>query len=174
MIRVFIKWYSYITTGILIVTAVNFAISSEGPIPEYTLWKVLLSGLLTTIVTMLFYRLGEPDSIIKMWCRILLHYLSLSAVMILCGYWFGWLDLNVAGIAMMLVSVGGVYFLAFSAHYIVDLKQTKKLNEKLKEKYSDEERPVNHNIEISEKQIESNQVKDAKESLAETRSKYGL
>lgn len=128
--RDFIKWFQYITIGVLIICAANFALSGTDTIPMMTLWQILLSGFLTTLITMLFYS-GKRVTYIK--CGI--HYVILCGVMIPCGYWFGWLSFNVAGICMMLLSVAGVYLLAFVAYYLIDLKQAKKINQRLKEKY---------------------------------------
>ena len=47
IISSFIKWYFYITTGILFVCAINMTLSREENIPSDTLWKILLSGFLT-------------------------------------------------------------------------------------------------------------------------------
>ncbi|MDE5908637.1 MAG: DUF3021 domain-containing protein [Lachnospiraceae bacterium] len=132
--RDFIKWFSYITAGILVVCAVNFTLVGSGMIPTITLWQILLSGGLTTLVTMLLYpRANGKKSVVFVGC--LLHYAVLCGVMIACGYWFQWLSLDAEGIVMMCLSVAGVYLLAFTAYYIVDLKQAEKINQRLKEKY---------------------------------------
>lgn len=54
MLSLFVKFFIYITTVILIVCAINFQISGQNLIPMETLWRILLSGFLTIIVTMLF------------------------------------------------------------------------------------------------------------------------
>ena len=88
IISSFIKWYFYITTGILFVCAINMTLSREENIPSDTLWKILLSGFLTTVVTM-FFLFRESDSKFVMGYRMILHYLALGIVMILSGRWFG-------------------------------------------------------------------------------------
>lgn len=40
---------------------------------------------------------------------------------------------------MMLAAVAVVYLLTFMAHYVIDIKQAEKINQKLKEKYGDKE-----------------------------------
>lgn len=40
---------------------------------------------------------------------------------------------------MMLAAVAVVYLLTFMAHYVIDIKQAAKINQKLKEKYGDKE-----------------------------------
>ena len=139
IISSFIKWYFYITTGILFVCATNITLSREENIPSNTLWKVLLSGFLTTAVTIGFL-LRESDSKFVMIYRMILHYLALSIVMILSGRWFGWLEFDISGIVMMLLSVAVVYFLTSFAYYILDRKEAQEINQKLNEKYHDDGR----------------------------------
>ena len=93
VLKDFVKWFLYITMGILIVCAVNFQIADAESIPKETLWQILLSGFLTTGITVLLYpRNGSNKS--TFWVEILAHYLALCIIMILCGYWFGWLDFD--------------------------------------------------------------------------------
>lgn len=133
----FIKWYFYITTGILFVCAINITLSREASIPSHTLWKILLSGFLTTVVTM-FFLFRESDSKFVMIYRMILHYLALSIVMILSGRWFGWLEFDISGIVIMLLSVAGIYLLTFFVYYILDRKEALEINQKLNEKYHDD------------------------------------
>lgn len=133
-----VKWFMYITTGILIVVAINVAVVGEQTISVNTLWNILLSGFLTTVVTMLLYP-REENRKSTVFIKCFLHYLALCIVMVICGKWFGWINLNLAGILLMAVSVAVVYGLAFLSYYIVDVRQADEINRRLKEKYSDEE-----------------------------------
>lgn len=134
----FIKWYIYITISILAVCTVIFNILSDGTIPAATLWQILLSGFLTTVVTVLLTS-GEWNKISTVIIRVILHYISLCIVMVLCGKGFGWLSFDFNGIALMAGAVAVVYVLSFGVYYIIDLKQADEINQRLKEKYSDEE-----------------------------------
>lgn len=134
----YIKWFMYITTSILIVCTVIFGLYNEESIPGETLWQILLSGFLTTLVTVIF-RIGEGKGGAADIFRYVLHYILLCVVMIVCGNWFGWLKLDFAGIGMMLGAVAVVYLLTFLAYYFIDLKQANDINKKLKDKYGDEE-----------------------------------
>lgn len=136
MIKDFIRWFLYITTGILIVCAVNFGITDGDQIPKDTLWQILLSGFLTTGVTMLLYPRDENKKS-AVFVRCFIHYAMLCVVMILCGQWFGWMDFDFGGIVMMSISVASVYLLSFTVYYIIDLKRAEEINRKLKEKYGD-------------------------------------
>ena len=134
----YIKWYLYITAGILLVTAIAFTSYGVDSLPAATLWQIMGSGLLTTFVTVLM-AFKETRSKTATIVKHVLHYLALCAVMVVCGNWFGWMNLDLGGIVFMAVTVAVVYVLAFSVYYIIDLKQAKDINEVLKEKYGDEE-----------------------------------
>lgn len=138
ILSLFIKFFLYITTGILIVCTINYQISGNNLIPVETLWRILLSGFLTTVVTMLFFpkeNKGKSTTFIQYF----IHYGILCIVMMICGHWFGWMNFNLAGIIMMLVSVAIVYLLTFFSYYLLDLRQANEINQKLKEKYGHEE-----------------------------------
>ena len=134
----FIKWFLYITTCILIVVAANIIISGKDMIPADTLWQILLSGFLTTLVTILLWA-KEPGNIRSGIIRMLVHYIALCAVMIVCGRWFDWMNLSPAGIIMMLISVAVVYALVVLADYWTGRKLADEINQKLKGRYRDGE-----------------------------------
>lgn len=133
----FIRWFLYITTGILFVCAVNMQSVGNEMIPLRTLWEILFSGVLTTLLTVLLVP-REGDRGGMTYIKVFLHYTVLCVVMIVCGNRFGWVDWNVRDIIMMLVSVFAVYLLAFWAYYITNMKQANEINKRLKEKYEDE------------------------------------
>ena len=134
----FIRWFFYITTCVLFVCAANIQISGDETVSTITLWQILLSGFFTSLVTVLL-RPREQDSIRVSVMRIIVHYCVLCGVMIACGFWFGWMNFNLKGIIMMVVSVAVVYFLVFLAGYWLDKKQADEINKKLQGKYSDSE-----------------------------------
>lgn len=134
----FIKWFFYITTCVLFVCAANVQISGDNTVPAHMLWQILLSGFVTALVTVVF----RPDLKDNGWIGILkyvAHFFSLCVIMILCGCWFGWMDFDLSGIVMMVLSVAVVYFLVFAAVYWLDRKQADEINQRLKKKYSDKE-----------------------------------
>ena len=128
------KWFLYITTGILIVTAIMFSIIGEETMPVNTLWKILLAGILTTAVTILFKPWKDWG-----WLGFLLHYLALCVVMVICGTMFGWIHFGLSGVTGMMIDVAVVYMIAFGAYCLVDRKQAEDINKKLRERYKDEE-----------------------------------
>ena len=134
----FMKWFFYITTCVLFVFAANVQLSGEDVVSSGMLWQIMLSGFVTSLVTVIF-RPAEQDSGWVAIIKIVIHYLILCVVMILFGYWFGWMNLNIQGIIMMTLSVAVVYFLVYFATYWLNKKQTDEINQKLKKKYSEDE-----------------------------------
>lgn len=134
----FIKWVFYITTSVLIVVAVNIQISGDDIISADTLWKILASGFLTALVTVLM-RPDEQNNWRSGVVKMVIHYVALCVVMIVLGYWFGWLELDFPGVVMMVISVAFVYLLVFMAAYWLDKKQADEINQRLQGKYSDKE-----------------------------------
>lgn len=132
-----IKWFLYITTGILLICALNMTVQGDVDIPAVTLWQILLSGLFTAAVTAFFH--PEEERKLPAALNIFLHFLTLCGIMLLCGRWFGWIKFDLPGIVMMVLSVAGVYLLSFLAYYIIDVRQAELINRKLRERYGDEE-----------------------------------
>lgn len=136
----FMDWFVIITTGILIVCSINFALFGEDNIPQITLWGILLSGFITTVVTIFFWNMRAARVRAAMIITMLLHYICLCGVMILFGPMFGWMTLRVPDICMMCLSVAAVYIFSFSIDYMQGKRQADEMNQKLKEKYSEEDR----------------------------------
>ena len=117
----YVKWYVYITTSILMVEALIFVLYGAKELPGETLWQIMISGLVTTLLTVAMTYLDTKTmagSILKY----VGHYAALCAVMIALGGWFGWINLNVRGIMLMMGAVAAVYVLAFGTYYIIDLR----------------------------------------------------
>lgn len=131
----FIQWFVYITTGILIVTAISFSILTDGTMPTVTLWQMLLAGFLTAGVTALFSP-DEQTSKRAFLIGMFGHYLCLCAVMVGCGVWFGWINLTLPGVLMMCVDVALVYGITFTIYCLLEKKNADELNRKLQEKYN--------------------------------------
>ena len=134
----FIKWFIYITIGIFLVCTISFTLEGATEMPVSTFWKILLEGLVATVVTVLLQP-KEDDGVGKIWIKFALHYLSLCIIMCCFGIWFGWTRLSVKGILVMAVDVAIVYALSTVIYYLVDVQQAKGINKVLQEKYGEEE-----------------------------------
>lgn len=131
-LKSFVRFFSTITTCILIVCAVNFFLSDSTEIPGDTLFRILLSGFATALVTAVFYY-REIKTHKQFLIIIILHYVLLCGIMIGLGVWFGWMDFDLGGIIMMLVSVAVVYALTMLMNYIVAKKDADEINKMLEQ-----------------------------------------
>ncbi len=133
----YVKWYVYITTSILMVEALIFGMYGAEKLPGETLWQIMVSGLVTTLLTVAMVYV-DTKTVAGGVFKYLGHYAALCAVMIVLGGRFGWINLNVRGILLMMGAVAAVYVLAFGTYYIIDLRSAKQINRRLKEKYGEE------------------------------------
>ena len=134
----FIKWFIYITIGIFLVCAISFTLEGATEMPVSTFWKILLEGLVATVVTVLLQP-KEDDGVGKTWIKFALHYLSLCIIMFCFGGWFGWIPFSVRGGVIMSVDVAIVYALCTAIYYLIDVRQARGINKVLQEKYGEKE-----------------------------------
>lgn len=133
----FVKWFLYITTGIMVICGMNYTLAGVETVTVDIFWKILFCGFATTLVTMLLLP-KEEDGKVKSYIKFALHYIMLCVIMVPLGAWFGWVDFDWTGVAIMMINVGGVYLAAFLAYYIIDCRQADEINKVLKEKYGDD------------------------------------
>lgn len=128
----FIKYFCFITTGILIISGITVVNYDEIP-PEICL-QIVLSGAITALVTTIFLT-GEPKSKKDMLCRMGLHYISLCVIMIIMSFSFGWMERSIGGAVSMIVSVAIVYIFTTIAYVFTSRKEVREINEALQKKY---------------------------------------
>lgn len=132
-IKCFITFFTTITTAILMVVAVNVAISWGDALVAETLLHILISGALTGLVTaLLFFK--EFKNTKDFLIRSAIHYLCMCAIMITIGYWFGWLELEIGNILGMILSVTVVYAITWVVDYFLAKKEADDLNRALEER----------------------------------------
>ena len=132
-IRQFIECFVTITTGILIIAAFVYPSQPEALTP-LTLRQILLSAALCSLATVLFIP-GENAGKIRIWIGIGLHFISLCAIMILCGRWFGWISPEFWPAFHMVMYVILVYGFTTGITYIMEKHQASELNDQLQQKY---------------------------------------
>ncbi len=137
----FLKWFVYITTGVLFVCAVIYTFfSKEEMIPSETLWQILLAGVLTSLVTTVFEKFLMAAEMVKhLYVVGVLHYASLCACMVACGLVFGWVELQPGSMVQMCLFVAVVYLFVVAVDYILGRQLAEKINRKLKETYRGKE-----------------------------------
>jgi small-conductance mechanosensitive channel len=133
-IRTFIHYFITITTGILLITAVSFTIGSDTPTTA-TLWQILLSAGLTALATTIFFP-DENASKRRIHIGLTLHIISLCAIMILCGRWFGWISSGFLPALTMVGYVLLVYAFTASTTYLISKKEVALMNAQLQRKFA--------------------------------------
>lgn len=135
----FLKYFVIITTGVLLMCAVNVSLSETGGeslAVGVTLWQILGAGAVTAFVTALVY-MRECKTKKQFIVMVIIHYILICAIMVTLGVLFGWMALNIGGIIMMIVSAALVYLFTYTVRYISDKRQADEFNRALKEKYKD-------------------------------------
>lgn len=130
-----VKYFTFITTGIVIVFIVIVLIGGHDGISTATLIQIPCSALATSLVTVLFYP-KESKTMKEYNLRLLLHYLVLCVVMVVLGTAFEWVNLNLNGILTMVISTAVVYIFTFTAAFLSSKHEADELNSALKNKHS--------------------------------------
>lgn len=133
-IRTFIHYFITITTGILLITAINFTTESDAP-TSATLWQILLSAGLTALATTVFFP-DENASKRRIYIGLTLHIISLCAIMILCGRWFGWISPGFLPALAMVGYVLLVYAFTAGITYLISKKEVARMNAQLQKKFA--------------------------------------
>lgn len=131
----FIKYFCFITTGILIISGITVVNHDEIP-PEICL-QIVLSGAITALVSTIFLT-GEPKNKKDMLLRMGLHYVSLCVIMVIIGIKFNWIPKSITGVIFMIVSVGIVYVFVCLSYVFTSRKEVNEMNKALLEKYCDD------------------------------------
>ncbi len=128
-----------ITTGTLIVCMgwyyLTLVLSGESvtkaSIPFLTLPEILSVGILCGISTE--FLLPQRELHIKeVRIRLIIHYALINIIVLICGYFYGWYDLDPGSVLLMCMTSAGVYAFTFFMNYYKDKKTSDEMNEKLK------------------------------------------
>lgn len=132
-IRTFIECFLTVTTAIVFIAACAYSSHPEA-LTSMTLWQILLSAALCALSTALFFPDEYPGKV-RFWVSIGLHFVSLCAIMIVCGRWFGWVGTTVLDAAVMVGYVMLVYAFTTGITYLLEVKQAAAIDRQLQEKY---------------------------------------
>lgn len=131
LITEFLKCFTSITTGILIIFLIVNKIQQTETIQLNSLLHILIASFIGTILSVL--TLYNPDNSAKhVYLLILLHYLLMWGAMSLMGILFGWIPASVKGVLMMAVYVIIVYIFVVVVYYVSAKRESKVLNKALK------------------------------------------
>ena len=135
-IRTFIECFVTVTTGIVFIAACSYRSQPEA-LTSMTLWQILLSAALCALSTALFFP-DENTGKTRIWISVGLHFVSLCAIMIVCGRWFGWVGPTAWDAMVMVGYVVLVYAFTTGITCVVEKRQAAELDEQLRKKYPDQ------------------------------------
>lgn len=128
-----IRYFVYITTGILFVFITMLLIEGGDSISIQKLIQIPCAALVTALVTVIIY---SKEAVMKkeFYIRIAVHYILLCVIMIIFGTAFGWVNLNLAGVMTIVISTAAIYVFTFAGAYLSSKSEAEKLNMALKNK----------------------------------------
>ena len=125
-----------ITTGILIICAINYSVWGNGELPANILWQIVLSGAVTAVITEIVMSLPEPENKKKRFVLYTaLHYVVYCIVMSVIGMLFDWVSKTVLGVLLMCLSVAAVYAFTMAVTYFTSKRDADDLTKLIRSKY---------------------------------------
>ena len=131
-----IKYFTFITTGIVILFIAILLLTGSNGINLNTLIGIPCLGLVTGVVTVFLYP-AEAKTRREFWLKLVLHYFSMCLVSTTFGILFGWVSFDGKGILVMVVSTAAVYAFTYAVAYLSSKNDADELNRALKNKHSD-------------------------------------
>ena len=136
-----IELTTYISFGTLIACAVWYLVTllsrgepiASASMPYITLWEIPLLGFLCAVGTDIAMSASSELTANQVRVRIALHYVYINAVVLICGYFFGWYELTVSGVLLMLLTSAVIYAFTVFFTFFKDIKTADKMNRRLKD-----------------------------------------
>ncbi|MDE5991700.1 MAG: DUF3021 domain-containing protein [Oscillospiraceae bacterium] len=127
------RYFVYITTGILFVFITMLLIEGSDSISIQKLIQIPCAAFVTALVTVIIY---SREAVMKkeFYIRIAIHYLLLCVIMVILGTAFEWIKIDLAGIMTMVISTAAIYVFTFVGAYLLSKSEAEKLNKALKSK----------------------------------------
>lgn len=128
-----IRYFVYITTGILFVFITMLLIEGSDSISIQKLIQIPCAAFVTALVTVIIY---SKEAVMKkeFYIRIAIHYLLLCVIMVILGTAFGWVSFDLAGVITIVISTAAIYAFTFAGAYLSSKSEAEKLNKALKSK----------------------------------------
>lgn len=130
IIKRFFNHFTTITTGTVIVCAINMIINNIDVWEADILWHILIVGASTGIITALSFtdrKISKIQSIV----RYIIHYILINVCVLFLGYTFGWYSLSFKGCLLMIGSIFMVYVFVFIITYVNEKKVANEINKAL-------------------------------------------
>ena len=134
-LKEFCRFFVQITTGILIICAINYSVWGSGELPANILWQIVLSGAVTAVITEIVMSLPEPETKKRFVLYTALHYVVLCIVMSVIGMLFDWVSKTVLGVLLMCLSVAAVYAFTMAVTYFTSKRDADDLTKLIRSKY---------------------------------------
>ncbi|MFR2443794.1 MAG: DUF3021 domain-containing protein [Ruminococcus sp.] len=143
-LRRLMNYITTITTGTLIACIFWGGISiltmgsslTEANINFLMLPEILSVGIFCGLITELaFYSKREPKKK-TFWIWIAVHYIAVTIVVLICGYFYHWYCWNVGNVIAMCLTSAGVYGFTFFLNYYRNKIIANAMNEKLEQYHS--------------------------------------
>lgn len=128
-----VKYFVYITTGIVFVFVARLLIEGGSGISTQTLIRIPCAAFVTALVTVI---ICSSEALTKkaFYIRIAVHYLLLCIIMVIFGTAFEWINLDLAGVITMVISTAAIYAFTFAGGYLSSKSEAEKFNKALKDK----------------------------------------
>lgn len=128
-----LKYFVYITTGILFVFITIMLLGGYESISTQTLMQIPCAAFVTALVTVIIY---SKEEVMKKEfnIRMAIHYILLCVIMVIFGTAFEWINLDFAGVMTMVISTAAIYAFTFAGAYLSSKSEAEKLNKALKSK----------------------------------------
>ncbi|MGN1421934.1 MAG: DUF3021 family protein [Oscillospiraceae bacterium] len=128
-----ISYFTKITTGTLLICLVAIKLSGVDEWTTDILWHIPLLGLVTTIISVA--ALPDKDYTRREGIiRYSVHFVLLSAAVLIMGAAFGWYRPSLLNCAVMLLYVVAVYAFTYLTRYISSKRSADELNKALEQR----------------------------------------
>lgn len=129
-IESFVSYFTKITTGTILICLVAIKLSGVEEWTTDILWHIPLLGLVTTLITVVLLPdrdYSRSEGII----RFVVHFVLLSASVLIMGAAFGWYDPSVLSCIVMLLYIVAVYAFTYLSRYLSSRKAAEEINRAL-------------------------------------------
>lgn len=133
-IKTVIYTFAFVTTCVLFATALFTTIFNQksGVVGTETLWQILLVSGLCSAGSFIYpeYEVSKKVAVMLT----IFHYVYVNIVVLVCGVWFGWFDVNNFFMVVTMVLLIAVIYIVVSAMMWKNAKNTaSQMNERLEE-----------------------------------------
>lgn len=128
-----VHYFVDITTAVLIAATLFLTITGQ-QVSSYTLWEILLSGIITAIPSAILLYLDTKSvklSVI-LW---LIHFVLIYLTTLFLLKTFGWCEITPSSAGLTFFAVVFIYLFTGFVHYLSDKKNTVWMNQQLKKRY---------------------------------------